>query len=175
VHIIDINVSKAAFAGRIISAFIRSSLILLVFYYVPTHLQLLFSYVPETYAPIAQYLANTISNTPLPYLGIVIALLAFIETVINSTWVYGVIIILTALSWLSFDLVLLSKGLLFADSVPQNLILTYQIPPIEISLIIMTLFVIVIGFLFLELGTIAKGIRVISRNRKKHSIRLRCN
>jgi hypothetical protein len=170
VRVIDINVPAGRFAGRIVYALFRSFLILLLFYYLPTHLLAFLSHVPETYMQLAQYVASSFSNSPLPFLGMVIALIAFVEIVIKGTWVYGAILISSALAWLSFDLVLLSKGVLFANLVPTGMIQAYHLPPSAVSVVTWSLVSMVLFFLLMELGYIVRGIRIIRKNRKTRMV-----
>jgi hypothetical protein len=170
VRVIDINVPTGRFAGRIAYALFRSALILVLFYYLPTHLMAFVSRIPETYLQLAQYVASSFSNSPLPFLGIVIALIAFVEIVTKGTWIYGAILISSALAWLSFDLILLSKGVLFANLIPTGLIQAYNLPASAVSLITWTLISMVLAFLLMEFVYIFRGVRIIRKNRKSRLV-----
>jgi hypothetical protein len=168
VRLIDIDVPNGRFARRVSYAFFRFGLIISLFYYVPTRLEPVISpYISHTYTPLIQYILTSFSNSPLPYIGIAIALLAFTETVIKGTWVYGVILSLTAFSWLLFDLILLSKGVLFTNQVPTTLIQSYNIAPAEVSLIEWILVGAVVIFMIMDMVWIAKGVRIVKSSRER--------
>ena len=172
VRVIDIQISNARFAGRIVYAMFRFSLTMFLFYFLPTHIMAFASLVPQTYYQLAQYVATSFSKSALPFLGILIALIVFVEILIKGTWVYGAVLITSALSWLSFDLVLLSKGLLFANVVPVGLIRAYQLPPEAISLITWILISTVVGFLLMELYYVARGVKIIRKSRRNRMMNM---
>ena len=174
VRIIDIEISNARFAGRIAYAFFWSGLTLFFFYYLPTHIgefvSLLAPRIPQIYVPALQYLGQSFSNSPLPYIGVLIAMLAFVEIIIRGTWVYGVILIVTGLFWIAFDVILFSRGLLFANLIPSSLLQTYQISTQAISLIKWVLVILVSIFVISSIMTITNGARIIVRNRRRSKI-----
>lgn len=169
VKIIDIEISKLRLAGRIVYGLFWAAIILFFFYYLPMHFQSLLTsqvQVPQAYLPTLNSLAQSFSTSPLPYLGIIIATLAFIEAIINGTWVYGVILIVTGTFWLMFDLALYRSGLLFANLIPPSIFSGYQFSQSTSSLLIEILTAIVIIFVISSAFTIASGVRILARKRR---------
>lgn len=170
VHLVDIEISKARLAGRVIYGLFWAGLTLLFFYYLPTHFNSLVGpYVPQAYAPAVQYVAQSISNSPLPFLGIALAALAFIEIILKGTWIYGAILIVTGVFWLLFDITLFSRGLLFANLLPSSLIQNYNLAPGTVSAIVWILVIMIAIFVISSLFTIGRGIRIIVRSRRRRA------
>ena len=168
VRLVDIEISKARLAGRIIYGLFWAGLTLFFFYYLPTHFNSLVGpYVPQAYAPAVHYVAQSISNSPLPFLGVALAALAFVEIILKGTWIYGAILIVTGIFWLLFDITLFSRGLLFANLLPSTIIQNYHLAPGTISAIVWILVIMVVIFVISSLFTIGRGISVIVNSRRR--------
>jgi hypothetical protein len=166
VHLINIEISKKRLIGRIFYGLFWAGLILFFFYYLPTHFEALIApHVPQVYFPMLESLAQSISQSALPYLGILLAGLAFVETVINGTWVYGVILVITGFFWLIFDIILFSTGLLFSNLLPSSLLESYQLSQSETAFIVWMLVFMVIIFVVFSITTIVRGAQILVRYR----------
>ena len=131
VKILNIEVSSGRFILRIFEGLFIAGLILFFFYYFPTPLAEIAGRFVSITPSEAQQISNagaSIASSPLPIIGVLLALLAFINAIIRGTWLYGAILVLTGFFWITFDLYLYFEGLLFANLFPST-IQQSQIPP----------------------------------------------
>lgn len=168
VHIIDIEVSGWRLAGRITYGLFIMGLLLFLFYYLPTHLEEMAApYVPAAYLPALRAISDSLNQSGLPYIGAIIAVLAFVEAIIKGTWVYGVILIVTGIFWLAFDIILYTSGVLFVNLIPQSLTQSYQLSGSAEALLKWILVIIIIIFVISSISTIVKGVSIVATSRRR--------
>jgi hypothetical protein len=165
IRIGDLNLSYARFTLRILAGLILAGLILFLFYYLPSHLtQLLSPYVPEAYIPYLNNIVSALTNTGIPLLGILLAIIIFFDILLKGSWIYGMDLILTGVLFLAYDLFLYRAGKLFSEA--------YQSSQSAIYSEIAPLFDIIIIILIIStVYSIGMGVSlVMKRNRRKDRI-----
>lgn len=163
VRILDIELSRRAFALRIITAVFFAGLTLFFFYYLPLNFAHLVSpYVPQRYIPTVDSIRANLSNSALPVLGLVLAGLTFVETIFRNTWGYGAILVATGSFYIIYDLSLYTQGLLFTGLVPSSLGTT-TIPADSIAQI---LEVIILLLIVSSIVSVARGVRILIRHQR---------
>lgn len=121
VRIGNIEVSKASLAFRIFGGFFLAGLVLFLFYYLPSHLTSVLSpYVPSQYIPYASQIVSIIVNSPIPLLGILLAVSVFFDVLLRGSWLYGIVLIVTGMLFVSYDFFLFRSGQLVSDIFPTQ-------------------------------------------------------
>ncbi|MGI0090686.1 MAG: hypothetical protein ACREBS_03165 [Nitrososphaerales archaeon] len=175
VIILDIQLSGQAFAFRILAALFLAGLDLFVFYYLPLHISTIAPYfVPRIYIPEINSLASSFASSALPALGILFAILVFVEVFLRGTWAFGVLLIILGSFWILYDLTLYREGLLFANLLPtggitlgngEQVVLSGS----EQSELLLFFRALIILFVISSLVTIARGVKILLRKRRAHS------
>jgi hypothetical protein len=124
VRIFDLELTRRRLALRVFSAFIFAGLTLFVFYYLPTHIVEIARYfIPDSFIPEINSLSQSFSSSSLPILGILLAILTFVETMIKGSWVFGALLVVLGSFWIFYDLTLYREGLLFSSLMPSTITL----------------------------------------------------
>jgi hypothetical protein len=77
-------------------------------------------FVPKSYLPYVNLLVQDLVQSSIPYLGILLAILIFLDTFFKGTWGSGVILIITGFLFLLYDYVLYEQGTFFTGLFPEN-------------------------------------------------------
>ena len=134
-------------------------MILLLFYYLPTHLTALASpVIPQQYLPELQGYVSYLTATSIPYLGVLIAIMFFLDAIFSGTWGYGVILAVSGLLFVSYDLILFEHRDLFVNTFPQSYV---QI--LGYATIAEIIEVLVVFSILLTVLSIGRGIYIIVR------------
>ncbi|MGI0090648.1 MAG: hypothetical protein ACREBS_02965, partial [Nitrososphaerales archaeon] len=160
-RILNKQMSNARFIFRIILGFFLALMIILLFYYLPTHLTALASpVVPHEYLPELQGYVSYLTGTSIPYLGLLIAIMFFLDTIFAGTWGYGVILAVSGLLYVSYDLTLFERRSLFVNSFPQM-----YVQVLGYSMVTEILEALVIISILLTIFSIGRGIHIIMTKR----------
>jgi hypothetical protein len=165
VTLFDLELSRGKLALRIFTAFLFAGLTLFLFYYLPLHISAIAShFVPNMYLPAVNSFASAFASTSLPELGVLLAILVFVETILKGTWVYGALLIVVGSFWILYDLTLYRDGVLFSIapstltlSSGEQLILTSSTQ----SDIFLFVTLVIIIFVISSFVTIIRGARIL--------------
>jgi hypothetical protein len=116
----DLQLSSASLALRVISGAALAALVFLVFYYLPANFSALVSgsLTPSSAAAVSSVAAAIIGSTPI--IGLVLAVLVFLGAVLRGSSVYGAILILIGVLFAAYTYLLLHGGSI-GGTLPSNL------------------------------------------------------
>jgi hypothetical protein len=158
-RILNKQISTARLVSRLILGSFLAIMILLLFYFLPTHLTSLASpVIPHQYMPEIQGYVSYLTDTSIPYLGVLIAVMFFLDAIFAGTWGYGVILAGSGLVYITYDLILFEQRSLFVNSFPQM-----YIQVLGYSTVSALLEGLVITSILLTVFSIGRGIRIIAR------------
>lgn len=154
-----------------------AGLTLFVFYYLPLNLTRIASpYIPPQYLPELRYIEQSISDSSLPLLGIFLAILTFVDTIIRGSWGYGVILVVMGSFWILYDLSLYKQGLLLSGIAPSTLSFLQgghgqasSSSLLSSTMIADVLTGIIVLFILSSLITITRGVRILVRWHRKRT------
>ena len=117
----DLHLSSVRFSLRVMVGILFAIFVLLLFYYVPTHLTgLLSPYVPSQYLPYIAQFVSILESPGIPFLGVLLAVITFFDILLRGSWVYGIVLVLTGILFLTYDLLLFQEGQFFQGLFPTQ-------------------------------------------------------
>jgi hypothetical protein len=160
----DLELSNTKLAVRIIGGLILAGLILFLFYYLPSHLtQIVSPYVSGSYIPYLNNLVSELTNSGIPLLGVLLAVIVFFDVLLKDSWIYGIDLIITGLLFLVYDIFLYRTGQFFSfgPETTQSPIYSEITPLFSIIIIILLIWTVY---------SISRGVSlVLHRNQRRRS------
>ncbi|GEM_PF-873374 len=155
----NLELSGARLALRVILGLFLAALVLLLFYYVPTHLTALVSpFVPRQYIPYIAEFVSILESPGIPFLGVLLAVVTFFDVLLSGSWIYGVVLILTGVLYLAYDILLFQGGQFFQGLFPQDVTQSSFYQQFSSYLTLIVILLIIPTFL-----SIGRGISLIAR------------
>jgi hypothetical protein len=116
----DLQLSSASLALRVISGAALAALVFLAFYYLPANLSALVSgsLTPSNAAAVSSVAAALVGSTPI--IGLVLAALVFLGAVLRGSKVYGAVLIVIGMLFATYTYLLLHGGVI-GGTLPSNL------------------------------------------------------
>lgn len=116
----DLQLSSASLALRVISGAALAALVFLAFYYLPANLSALVSgsLTPSNAAAVSSVATALVGSTPI--IGLVLAALVFLGAVLRGSKVYGAVLIVIGILFATYTYLLLHGGSI-GGTIPSNL------------------------------------------------------
>jgi hypothetical protein len=116
----DLELSSASLALRVISGAALAALVFLAFYYFPANLSALVSgsLTPSNAAAVSSVATALVGSTPI--IGLVLAALVFLGAVLRGSKVYGAVLIVIGILFATYTYLLLHGGSI-GGTLPSNL------------------------------------------------------
>jgi hypothetical protein len=116
----DLQLSAASLALRVISGAALAALVFLAFYYLPANLSALVSgsLTPSSAAAVSSVATAIVGSTPI--IGLVLAVLVFLGALLRGSKVYGVVLIVIGMLFATYTYLLLHGGLI-GGTLPSDL------------------------------------------------------
>jgi hypothetical protein len=116
----DLELSSASLALRVISGAALAALVFVVFYYLPANLSALVSgsLSATSSAAVSSVATAIVGSTPI--IGLVLAALVFLGAVLRGSKVYGVVLIVIGILFATYTYLLLHGGSI-GGTLPSNL------------------------------------------------------
>lgn len=162
VKFLDLEISTARFALRVVYGTVVAGMMLFVLYYVPSNLdQLISRFVPGSYAiPISNAVSSLVGPV-LPLIGIALGVLTFLEILFKGTWIYGAFVLLLGATCVTYDYVFFHGGIL-SISIPAGIA-----PNISGGSFSLQLSLIMVLLMIPSILTAAKGGLLLARGAQK--------
>jgi hypothetical protein len=116
----DLELSSASLALRVISGAALAALVFFAFYYLPANLSALVSgsLTPSNAAAVSSVATALIGSTPI--IGLVLAVLVFLGAILRGSKVYGAVLIVIGILFATYTYLLLHGGSI-GGALPSNL------------------------------------------------------
>ncbi|MGA2572930.1 MAG: hypothetical protein ABSF36_01830 [Candidatus Methanomethylicaceae archaeon] len=106
--LLDLEISTASLAIRVILGLICAGIIFFIFYYLPVNLKAILDFVLSTVVPgsssippgVTSDVLGVVVSPILPFSGLVLTVVTFLEIVMRGTRIYGPILIVSGSFWL---------------------------------------------------------------------------
>ena len=154
----DLEISRVHITLRIFAGLALAATVLFLFYYLPSNYSTLFSpLIPHQYLPYVGLFISDMLSSGIPFLGVLLAVIAFFDILLRGTWTYGIILVVTGLIFIAYDVLLFRNGQLFTlSSSASESAAIYSKLSLEITLIIVV-------FIISTIISIGRGISLIVR------------
>ena len=120
--LLDLELSGRSLAFRVVLGVISAALTFLIFFYVPANLTTLISgYIPADMRTTINTLLASLIGPAMPPLGILLAALAFLSSLLHGSKVYGLILLVEGLCFIAY-LYLAFQGGTLSITLPKELL-----------------------------------------------------